>query len=99
MTILHSKPTKKINKPYDLGTEEKWELKNINNASLSFNTIAGGTERIKESKSDRIMIIQNGFATNLDTKEVIRDGSVIEIPAGVALRVQGQIKYYMISLN
>ena len=99
MTKLHSKSSARKDKPYDLGTVEEWKLEKISTMNLSLHTIAGGKERITEAKVDRLLIVLAGFASNLETRETIRDGAVVEIPAGTTAHFQGQMKYYLVAAN
>jgi hypothetical protein len=97
MTKLHTTSSARRDKPYDIGFSEEWNFKEVNELGLTHNVVAGGKERIVPSEHDRLLIVTQGFASLSDTKQVIRDGNVIEIPANTSIQFQGQLKYYLIS--
>ena len=82
-----------------IGTQEKWKLEQIEDINLTHNVIFGGKEKITEEKHNRLMIVLDGVGTVLDTKQVIREGAVIEIPAGTRLQIRSQLKYYMVTAS
>lgn len=94
--MYHNKPKSPSPKPHDLGTVSKYDLKNVTSMGLTYEILACGEENIAESKFDRILIVKEGFAHVGDTKFVLRDGDVYEIPAGTSLKIHGQLKYYIV---
>lgn len=84
-------------KPHDLGTVKAYRFKKITSMGLSLHVLACGEENISESKSDRLLIVKDGFASVLGTGVILRDGDVYEVPAGASIVIHGQLKYYLIT--
>jgi hypothetical protein len=96
MSKLHLKPASTKTKPNDIGRYDVYKLEEVD-FELSFHTVVGSKETIPAAPVDRLMIVISGFANTTDTKQVIRDGAVIEIKAGETFEYQGQMKYYLVS--
>lgn len=86
-------------KPHDLGVIETFNFKHVSSMGLTYNVLACGEETISEAKQDRVLIVKEGLAHVNDTNFMLRDGDVYEIPAGTSLKIQGQLKYYMMISN
>lgn len=96
MSKLHLKPTSTKMKANEIGRLDTYKLQEVD-FEISHHTVVGSKETIQPAPVDRLMIVINGFANTTDTKQVIRDGSIIEIKAGETFEYQGQMKYYLIS--
>lgn len=97
MTKLHLKPATSKPKANDIGRFDTFKLEQVEFTGLSHHTVVGSKETIPSSDTDRLMIVIQGFANTTDTKQVIRDGAVVEIKAGETFEFQGQMKYYLVS--
>lgn len=95
MSKLHLKALSPKNKNNDIGRFEEYKLTETE-FNLSFHTVVG-RETIPASDKDRLLIVLSGLANTTDTKQVIREGSVVEIKAGEVFEYQGQLKYYQVS--
>ena len=99
MPKMHMQAAREKNRKkydFDIGKVKTWDFKGIDSMSLEYHTLYGGVERIVEDKYDRVLIVDQGMATNLENKQIIREGYVIEIPAGTTFHLKGQLKYYLI---
>lgn len=99
MSKMHHKPHIRKDKKFDIGFSEEWKFKNLESLGVSFHTIVGGREKIMPTKTDRVIIVHSGMATNLNTKEIVREGDIVELPAGTIFHFRGQLKYYMIEIH
>lgn len=97
MSKIHYKDTAKTTmKPNDMGRVDSYKLEQVD-FKVAHHTVVGSKETIQPADVDRLMIVVNGFANTTDTKQVIRDGAIIEIKAGETFEYQGQMKYYLVS--
>lgn len=97
MSKIHYKDTAKTKlKPNDMGRVDVYTLEQVD-FQVAHHTVVGSKETIQAADFDRVMIVINGFANTTDTKQVIRDGAIIEIKAGETFEYQGQMKYYLVS--
>lgn len=96
MSKLHLKPASTKMKSNDIGRFDVYKLEEVG-YDVSYHTVVGSKETIPTANVDRVMIVIQGFANTTDTKQVIRDGTVIEIKAGETFEYQGQMKYYLIA--
>ena len=94
MSKIHHKESSSKPKAHDIGRVSIFKTQEVP-FKVSLHTVTG-TENIPAAKTDRVMIIIQGFASTTDTKQVIRDGAVIELKAGETFSYQGQLKYYLI---
>ncbi|WP_394555417.1 hypothetical protein C1N61_28195 (plasmid) [Priestia aryabhattai] len=96
MSKLHLKAASTKMKANDIGRFDVYKLEEVG-FDVSYHTVVGSKETIPAAPVDRVLIVINGFANTTDTKQVIRDGSVIELKAGETFEYQGQMKYYLVA--
>ena len=82
-------------------TIENYNFSDLDNLGLSILVSVGGEDKLGVEKYDRILILDEGLAfVEISGKNFeLRDGSVLEIPAGTELTINGFYKAKLVKNN
>lgn len=95
---VHSKPTDEKHKEIRSAVVDVWKFNHIEDIDLSHYVISGGKLNIPTSSKERLMIVTSGMGSITETKQVLREGSVVEVSPSQRLELHGQLKFYLIEV-
>lgn len=97
--MFYTKPTYKKDKVN--GFEEGYKFSDVSSLKLTVETNSGGWENVEVSKEDRVIYVLKGlgFAKIQGKTFRLEEGKVLEIPAGLEVEMNGQLKFICVKHN
>lgn len=93
---VHAKPTQPNKKEVRSAVIDNWKFNHLDRINLTHYVVSGGKLVIPTSSKERMLIITDGLGNVTDTKQVVREGTVIEVAPSQRIELHGQLKFYLI---